>query len=168
MNRLLRRKIRRYIFAVIMFIIAGYITVFIKDTIDAKNPEVSLPIIEVTSGYTAVPYVPRAGYDWNFGLKSVAAPFLSSIDVPLIAYDALPNTPILVSFTSPAEQITIYQGVGNTYEGKVFASEFEEMRYGTNTPAEEGVYVYKVDAKFSRGTIVHYFALNVKAPHNIV
>lgn len=168
MNHLFKRKIRRYIFAVIMLFVAGYMSIFIKDTIDARNPEVSLPIIEVISGYTAVPTAPRAGYEWEFGVKSVQSPFLSSIDVPIIAYDALPDTPILVRFSSPAEKITIYQGVGNTYEGKVFASEFEEMRYGINTPSTEGVFVYKVVAQFSRGKIVHYFALNVKSPHNIV
>ena len=44
---------------------------------------------------------------------------------------------------------------------------FTEKRYSMTTPAEEGTYVYKVVAQFDRGTIVHYFALEVAQPHTL-
>lgn len=163
MNRMSKQKIRRYAVAVVMLIIAGYISVFIKDTIDSKNPEISLPVISVTTGYTSIPIpdVPRAGYEWNFATKSVQSPFVSCIDVPLIAYEALPDAPILVRFSIPHKSITLYEGKGAAPEN------FVEKRYDMNTSSEEGVYVYKVVAQFDRGTIVHYFALNVTQPNTL-
>ncbi|MEG0091506.1 MAG: hypothetical protein RR846_07245 [Oscillospiraceae bacterium] len=155
------RQIKRYIIAVILLVLSGYITIVIKDTLDSRNPDKSLPIISVTTGYTSVPDSPRAGYEWKFGRKVVRSPFLSPPDVPLIAYDALPETPILINFSLPAQQIFVYQGEG------LLTTEFTELRLNVATPQKEGVYVYKVVAQFARGTIVHYFALDVKRPHMI-
>ena len=158
MNQIHKRKLRRYLFAVIMLVLAGYISVFIKDSIDAKNPEASLPVISVTTGYTVLPNVPRAGYEWSYTTKTVKSPYVSSIDVPLIAYEVLPDTPILIQFSVQEENITLY-------ESKVSSPEdFTEKRYNMSTPAEEGEYIYKVVAQFEQGTIVHYFALSVKQP----
>lgn len=161
MDRVNKLKLRRYLIAVVMLFIAGYISVFIKDSIDSKNPEASLPIISVTTGYTALPNVPRAGYEWSYKTKSVKSPYVSCVDVPLTAYEALPDMPILITFSTPYQSITLYEGKGASPE------EFVEKRYGMTTPEEEGVYVYKVVAQFEQGTIVHYFALNVAQPHTI-
>ena len=171
MNRIYKTKLRRYLIAVLMLILSGFITVAIKDNIDAKNPEVSLPVINVTTGYTYIPdvNVPRAGYEWKFGAKTVRAPYVSSIDVPLIAYEAQPEAPIRIGFTIPHTQLTLYECPGVMYDGKVMAVDdaFVERRYSTDTPAEEGIYVYKVVAQFDRGTIVHYFALNIGSAYTI-
>lgn len=158
MNRIYKRKFRRYFIAVIMLVIAGYISVFIKDSIDAKNPEASLPVISVTTGYTVLPNVPRAGYEWNYTTKTVKSPFVSSIDVPLIAYEVMPDMPILIQFSTQEKNITLYESKISSPE------EFTEKRYNMSTPTEEGEYIYKVVAQFEQGTIVHYFALNVKQP----
>ena len=169
MNRIYKTKLRRYIIAVVMLVISGFITVAIKDNIDSRNPEISLPIINVTTGYTSIPSSPRAGYEWSFGRKTVRSPYVSSIDVPLIAYEAMPDAPILVTFTAPYTQITLYESKGVMYEGRVVTSDesFVERRYNMNTPKEDGIYVYKVVAQFERGTIVHYFALNVTSGHTV-
>lgn len=161
MNRMYKQKLRRYALAIVLLVISAYISVFIKDTIDSKNPEVSLPIISVTTGYTSIPDVPRAGYEWNYATKTVQSPFISCIDVPLVVYDALPGAPILIDFSSPYKSITLYEGEG------VAPENFTEKRYSMTTPAEEGTYVYKVVAQFDRGTIVHYFALEVAQPHTL-
>ncbi|MBP1571439.1 MAG: hypothetical protein J6C76_06015 [Oscillospiraceae bacterium] len=161
MNRIHKRKIRRYIIAVIMLILSGYISVFIKDSIDAKNPEVSLPVISVTTGYNVITNVPRAGYEWSYTTKTVKSPFVSSIDVPLIVYEVLPDMPILIEFSTQAENITLYESKATEPEV------YNEKRYGMTTPVEEGEYIYKVVAQFEQGTIVHYFALNVKQNHTI-
>ena len=163
MNRIYKTKLRRYLIAAVMLVVSGFITVSIKDNIDARNPEVSLPMINVTTGYTSIPNVPRAGYEWSFGRKTVRSPYVSSMDVPMSVYEAMPNTPILIGFTTPHTQLTLYESPGVMYEGKVFAPDdsFVERRYSMNTPVNEGIYVYKVVAQFERGTIVHYFALNI-------
>lgn len=164
MNHIHNRTIRRYIVAFVLLILAGYISVAIKDTIDSRNPEVSLPIINVTTGYASIPNVPRAGYEWSFRTKKLMAPYVSSIDIPLVAYDALPDVPILIGFSVPHNELILYESEGVLINGRVVASEeFSEKRYSNNTPNEEGIYVYKVVARFDQGTIVHYFALDVSA-----
>lgn len=161
MNRIYKQKLRRYLLAVVMLAICGYISIFIKDTLDSRNPEVSLPIITVTTGYTNIPTAPRAGYEWSFTTKTVKSPYVSSIEVPLTVYEALPEMPILISFSTPYQQITLYESRQDSPE------QFVEKRYGMTTPSEDGTYIYKVVAKFDKGTIVHYFALDVKRPNTI-
>ncbi|MBQ9845177.1 MAG: hypothetical protein IJO54_03745 [Oscillospiraceae bacterium] len=169
MNRMHNRKIRRYAVAFVLLILSGYLSVFIKDTIDSRNPDVSLPAISVTTGYSPIPSVPRAGYEWNYRTKSVMSPYVSSFDVPLIAYDALLDTPIIVEFSVPHKQITLYESKGVLINGRVVSSEeFEEKRYSNNTPNEKGIYVYKVVAQFEQGTIVHYFALDVSTKRSSI
>ena len=165
MNRMHNRALRRYVIAFVLLLFAGYISVVIKDTIDSKNPEVSLPIINVTTGYSTIPNVPRAGYEWNFRTKSVMAPYVSILDIPLIAYDAMPDTPVLIGFTMPHKELNIYEGKGMMVNGRVVTSEIFRAKSNTLvTPSEEGIYVYKVVARFEQGTIVHYFALEVEMP----
>lgn len=161
MNRIYKQKLRRYLLALVMLAVAGYISIFIKDTLDSKNPEASLPIITVTSGYTNIPNAPRAGYEWKYTTKTVKSPYVSSIEVPLTVYEALPEMPILISFSTPYQQITLYESRQESPE------KFVEKRYGMTTASEDGVYIYKVVAKFDKGTIVHYFALDVKRPNTI-
>ncbi len=169
MNGIYSRKLRRYVFAAIALVVAGFLSVKIKDNIDARNPEVSLPIINVTIGYTSIPKCPRAGYEWSFGTKFVRSPYVSSIDVPLTAYEAMPDAPILIGFTMPHTQLTLYESDGIKYDNGVISSgNFKEKRYSMNTPKEDGIYVYKVEAQFDRGSIVHYFALNVTSAHSFI
>lgn len=155
-----KRKIKKYIFAAIMLIAVAYITVFIKDTLDAKNPEKSLPLIDVSVGYTK-PTVARAGYEWHFGSKTVRSPFVSPPDVPMDIFEAMPGMPIVVNFSVDPIQVFIYQGVG------ISATEFSEKIINVSTPQEEGIYVYKIVANFAKGDIVYYFALDVKKQHTI-
>ena len=80
-------------------ILAAYGAIFIKDSIDAKNPEKSLPIISVSTGYTP-PYVVRAGYTWNFGFKTVRSPYLSAGDVPMMVTDCRPGETVVINFSA--------------------------------------------------------------------
>lgn len=149
-----KRKLKRYILAAVMLVLATYATLFIKDTVDAMNPEKSLPIISVSIGYNP-PAVVRAGYTWNFGLKTVRAPYLSAADVPLMTTDCYPGEHIAVDFSAPYDFITLYmtEGLAN--------DDFRQV-YNMQTPMEEGVYVFKLVANFKEGDIVYYFAVNVK------
>ena len=169
MNRMHNRAIRRYAVAFVLLILAGYMSVVIKDTIDSRNPDVSLPIISVTTGYSPIPEVPRAGYEWEYRTKSIQSPYVTSIDIPLIAYDALIDVPILVEFSVPNYNLTLYESKGMLINGRVIATEdFKEKKYSYNTPNQEGIYVYKVVAQFDRGTIMHYFALDVSAKRSSI
>ncbi|MEG1862287.1 MAG: hypothetical protein RR198_01640 [Oscillospiraceae bacterium] len=154
------RKIKRYILAFVLLCVSAVITVFIKDTVDSLNPEQSLPIASFSVGYT-VPYVVRAGYTWSFGTKTVRSPYVPASDAPLVSYDCDPQTPINVNFSAPYESVAIYQSVG------ALSDEFVPMGENPQTPAEEGMYIYKVEAKFNRGDIMYYFLLQVKKSNHI-
>lgn len=149
-----KRKLKRYLLAAVMLVLAAYATIFIKDSVDSLNPESSLPIISVSTGYTP-PYVVRAGYTWRFGLKTVRAPYLSAADVPLMVTDCYPQENIAINFSAPYDYITVYMAKG-------LANDDFRQVYNLQTPAEEGVYVYKIVANFEKGDIVYYFAVSVK------
>ena len=152
MNRMHNRALRRYAVAFVLLILAGYISVFIKDTIDSRNPDVALPVISVTTGYSPIPNVPRAGYEWQYRTKSVMAPYVSSMD-----------------FSMPYKGLTLYESKGVLINGRVLATEdFTEKKYSNNTPNKEGIYVYKVVAQFEQGTIMHYFALDVSSKRSSI
>ena len=169
MNRMHNRALRRYAVAFVLLILAGYISVFIKDTIDSRNPDVALPVISVTTGYSPIPNVPRAGYEWQYRTKSVMAPYVSSMDIPLSAYDELLDTPINIDFSMPYKGLTLYESKGVLINGRVLATEdFTEKKYSNNTPNKEGIYVYKVVAQFEQGTIMHYFALDVSSKRSSI
>ncbi len=149
-----KRKIKKYTIAFFMLILAAFTTVFIKDSVDSLTPEKSLPAINVSVGYNP-PYVVRAGYTWKFGLKTVRSPYIPATDVPLTVTDCYPGENIVINFSVPEEYTNLYQTDG-------VATEFFKPVYNRQTPMEEGIYVYKLEANFEKGDICYYFALQVK------
>ncbi|MBR5521506.1 MAG: hypothetical protein IKU54_05860 [Oscillospiraceae bacterium] len=151
-----KRKIKRYVIALVMLVLSAYTAIFIKDTVDSMTPENSLPIMSVTIGYNP-PYVVRAGYTWSFGTKTVRSPYVSATDAALMVTDCSPGENIVINFSAPYQFISLYQANG-------LASEEFKPIYNYTTPAEEGIYVYKIEAYFDKGDISYYFAVQVK--HN--
>ncbi len=151
-----KRKLKRYFIALVMLVLSAYATVFIKNYVDSINPEKSLPIINVSIGYNQ-PDVRRAGYTWKFGtgLAPKLSPYISAEDVPMMVTDCSPNEVIVINFSIPYELVTVYQTQG------LANNDFKQL-YTLQTPAEEGVYVYKVQADFEKGDILYYFAVEVK------
>ncbi len=150
------RRIRRVLIGVILFIISIYATLYIKDTVDSLNPEDSLPLIDISIGYTK-PYVVRSGYSWHFGATVVQTPYIYDIvDVHLVSLDCAPNTDILIGFSKEYEILT----VSSSKAGADFV-EFTPVIGSPVTPEEEGDYIYMVEAKFEDGDILYYFAISV-------
>ncbi len=149
-----RRKLKRYLIAAVMLVLAAYAAVFIKDSVDSKNPEINLPVISVSTGFNP-PYVVRAGYTWKFGFKTIYSPFVSPMDVPLMITDVPPKENIVITFTALEElcELFVAEGLGNEDFQKVYTWE---------TPEKEGIYVYRIHAQFENGEIQYYFALQVK------
>lgn len=147
-------KLRRAVIATILLIITAYITVNIKNTIDSKDPEKSLPIISVSVGYNP-PYVVRAGYTWKFGNKTVMSPYVDVSDAALMVTDAYPETNIVILLTAPEKAVRLY-------ESPVQAEpEFRQISEWV-TPKDEGKYYYRVEADFEDGNILYYFEIEVK------
>ena len=151
-----RRKLKRYFIAFVMLVLSAYATVFIKNYVDSKNPENSLPLIHVSVGYVQ-PEVRRAGYTWKFGpgIPATLSPYVAAEDVPLMVMDCSPGEVIVVNFSKAPELVTLYQTEG------LANNDFKQM-YTLTTPVEEGVYVYKIQADFDKGDILYYFAVEVK------
>jgi len=149
-----KRKFKKYAIALVLLVAAAFTTIFIKDTVDSMNPEISLPSICVNVGYNP-PYVVRAGYTWKFGLKTVRSPYVRSTDPALMVTDCHPGENIVINFSAPFEYINLYQSEG-------LATEDYTALYTWTTPEKEGIYVYKIEAFFEKGDITHYFALEVK------
>ena len=149
-----KRKIRKYVMALVLLVVAAFASVVIKDTVDSLNPENSLPIINVNVGYNP-PYVVRAGYTWQFGLKTVRSPYVSAADVPLMVTDCSPGENIVINFSAPFEYINLYQSEG-------LAGEDFTALYTWTTPTKEGIYVYKIEAFFEKGDSSYFFAVQVK------
>ncbi len=149
-----KRKIKKYLFALVMLIASAFATVFIKDTVDSLNPEKSLPEISVSVGYNP-PYVVRAGYTWRFGFKTVRSPYVPATDAPMTITECHPGEVIVINFSEPEEYVNLYQATGVANE------EFTQM-YNWTTPMEEGIYVYHVNANFEKGDISYYFTIQVK------
>ncbi len=152
-----KRKFRRYFLAIIMLIISVYATIFIKDTLDSLNPDESLPLINVTVGYTN-PQVKRTGYTWQFGARDVRAPFLHPPDVALISLEAPTNTPILIGFSTEYEVLNVSYADEQT---ALSSGEYTSIIGIPQTPNEEGVYIYQIDVTFEDGNVLYYFAIDV-------
>ena len=127
----------------------------LKESIDSLDPERSLPIINVNAGYT-VPVVVRAGYEWNFLTRIVRSPSVSPLDLPLVVLDCERDMPINVSFSAPYEGLKVSRAEG------LFNDEFTQIDGEVFTPSTAGVYVYSVEASFKKGSIIYYFALEVR------
>ena len=151
-----KRKLKRYLMAFLMLVLSAYATIFIRNYVDSKNPEKSLPLMNVSVGYVQ-PAVQRAGYTWKFGpgISPILSPYVSAEDVPLLVMDCYPGHEIVINFSIAPELVTVYQTQG------LANNDFKQL-YSLVTPMEEGVYVYKIDAQFAQGDILYYFAVEVK------
>ena len=151
-----KRKLKRYIIALVLLVLSAYTTVFIKNYVESLNPEKTLPTITVSVGYNQ-PAVQRTGYTWKFGpgISPVLSPYIAAEDVPLMVTDCYPNENIVINFSAPYEYINVYQTEG------LANNDFQQL-YTWVTPREEGIYVYKVEAYFDKGDMLYYFAVQVK------
>ncbi len=149
-----KKKVKRYLLAVVLLVAAAYGALFIKDSVDSRNPELNLPVINVSVGFNP-PYVVRAGYTWKFGFKTIYSPFVSSYDVPLMVTDVYPNENIVITFSALEELCELYQADG-------LGSEDFKKIYTWVTPEKEGIYVYRIYAQFEKGEIQYFFAIQVK------
>ncbi len=152
-----KRFIVRLLICIILITMAAGGSVLIKETIDSVTaPENSLPIITGSIGYTT-PYIERAGYEWNFFTTEVKVPTVSPPDLRLIITNVTADTPILINFSKEPDTLAVSMSEGQY--NLEFVSQDINALY---TPEVAGVYTYCVEAGFDRGSIIYYFAVEVK------
>ena len=60
-----KRVTVKIILAVALIMLAATFSVVVKERIDSADPDNTLPLIDVSVGYTKL-VVPRAHYEWNY------------------------------------------------------------------------------------------------------
>ena len=154
---------RKLLLGAVLVALAAGITVFIKETLDTRDPEASLPIITVRYGdevFAPDKEVRRAGWEWSFFLTKEKTPMLSIEDVPLTPVEVLPGAPMNISFTKPPTQLRVLRAASDK------PTEYLELADAGDgvfsTPTMPGLYYYKVQSEWrNRGFIQYYFALGV-------
>lgn len=162
--KLPKRFLRKVLLGAVLIALSVCVTIFIKETLDTKDPEAALPIITLLCNETPVPpeSVYRAGYTWSFftTVEDWQAPSMAPEDLPIKPVDIAANTPIVISFSSEPSALRIWRAEG------MYSSDFLELSGDVPgeflAPATAGQYMYRVNADWgSRGNIQYYFALSV-------
>ena len=156
--------LRKVLLGIVLVSIAACITMFIKETLDTRDPESALPIITVQYGdeiFIADKQVRRAGWEWNFFLTREKTPMLPIEDAPPSPVAVLPGSPMRISFTKKPTQLHVLRAASEK------PSEYLELSDAGNgtfsSPTMPGLYYYKVQAEWQgRGFIQYYFALEVR------
>ena len=158
--KLERNTVKKAVVAVILISLAAMASLLIKNMVDARDPENSLPQIQVSAGLVSINPT-RCGYEWNFIAVTKRAPVVSPQDLPLFPYTVAPGMPIVINFSIEPEKLEISRTDG------LNGIDFLPVAGDVLTPVQPGTYVYRVRANFKRGFIVYYFAVEVPAPPSV-
>lgn len=148
--------VKKAVAAIALILLSALTSLLIKETLDSFDPENALPQIQVSAGWT-VPEVRRAGYEWNFLTTVKRSPTVSPPDLPLVVLDVQPQVPIVINFSSPCESMTVSRADG------LNRADYLPITGEVLTPIQPGIYVYCIEAQFSKGSIIYYFAVEVRA-----
>ncbi len=152
-----KRFVVRILISIILILMSAGGSILIKETVDSViAPENSLPIINGSIRNTT-PYIERAGYESNLFTREVKVPTVSPPDLRLIITNVTADTPILINFSKEPESLSISMSEGQ-YNLEFTEQDLEALY----TPTVAGVYTYCIEAAFDRGSIIYYFAIEVK------
>lgn len=152
-----KRVILRILAALALIAMAAAFSVAVKERIDSTDPDNSLPLIDVSVGYTKL-VVPRANFEWNYITRTVYGPALSpeSGDLQLTVLDVMPGAPMVITMSDPGYislKISRADGLGSEY--------YEIAGSDILTPTIPGVYIYKIEVGYKKGSLLYYTALRV-------
>lgn len=155
---------RKLLLGIVLVSLAAGVTMFIKETLDTRDPESALPIITVQYGdevFIADKQVRRAGWEWNFFLTKEKTPMLSIEDAPPTPVTVLPASPMHISFTKKPSQLRVLRATSEKPSEYLELSDAGDGAF--SSPTMPGLYYYKVRAEWQgRGFIQYYFALEVR------
>lgn len=165
MKSKLLRFVTRLAAGVFLIALSALASFLIKETLDSRDPDSSLPILTVSCGYsntltsggsaTTETYLKRAGYEWNFLTKIVKSATLPPTEFPLYPVTVMANTPIVINFSIPYETLKVSRSSGQ------YDPNFVPLAGELYTPSEPGDYCYCIEAGFDRGSIIYYFTLRI-------
>lgn len=154
--------LKKLVLGAVLIFLSACVTMFIKESLDTKDPESALPLLTVTCGGVPITDVYRAGYEWNFfATVERRTPQLQEDDLPLVPVDVRGQADVKLDFSAQPTELRVLRAQG-MHSGEYLELANEDPT-SFRTPSVPGVYVYKVLATWrGRGNIQYYFALQVK------
>lgn len=150
-----RAFFRKVVAAAVLIGIAAGASLLIRESIDSFDPENALPQITVNVGYN-VPQVVRAGYEWSFFTNIRRSPTVSPPDLALAVVAVDGQVPVVIHFSSEPISLKVSRSQGLSGEN------YSELDGEIITPMQPGVYIYCIEAGFERGSIIYYFAIEIR------
>mgnify|MGYP001165990530 CR=1 FL=1 len=152
-----QRALLKILLAVFLIGCAAVASLLLKETIDSTDPENNLPLIEASVGYTKLNVV-RANFEWNYITRKVRGPALSAEagDLPLAPLDVMPNARLVVVMSDPG-----YLSMKISRADGLYDTEYIQIAGDVYTPSAPGVYVYKIEVAYKKGSLLYYTAVRV-------
>lgn len=152
-----RRMVVRIAMALCLIVLSGAFSLLVKERIDSTDPDHSLPLIDVSVGYAKL-VVPRANFEWNYITRTVYGPALSpeSGDLQLTVLEVQPGAPMVITMSDPSYismKVSRADGLGGEY--------YEVADSQILTPTTPGVYVYKIEVGYKKGSLLYYTAIRI-------
>lgn len=152
-----KRVVQRVLLALLLISLAAVASVLVKERIDSTDPDNSLPLIDVSVGYTKL-VVPRANFEWNYITRTAYGPALSpeSGDLQLSILDVMPGAPLVITMSDPgyiSMKVSRADGLGSEY--------YEVAGSEILTPTIPGVYIYKIEVGYKKGSLLYYTAVRI-------
>lgn len=164
--KLKKQFFRKLLIGAVLILVSAGITMLIKESLDTKDPESSLPIISITCGEVDIPpdAVYRAGYEWSFFATMARrdAPSVLPEDLPISPFPVYAGEPMQITFTTTPSEIRVWRAEGRY--GTEFLEVSGEEKGMFATPTTPGIYMFRVLADWGgRGNIQYYFSLDVQS-----
>ena len=158
-----RRALLKIVGALVLVGVAALASLLIKETIDSTDPENNLPLIEASVGYTKLNVV-RANFEWNYITRKVRGPGLSaeSGDVPFAPLDVIPDSKLVVVMSDPN-----YMSIRVSRADAMYDADYIEIYGDVFTPKTPGVYYYKIEVSYKKGSLLYYTAVRVQDPNQL-
>lgn len=147
----------RVALAVVLLVAAGLLAMVIKDTLAQRNPESALPVIHVDYEGQGLPakHVVMDSYEWYFIGKTIHWQEADRENWKEMEPAWVKGSvPLEVWFSFPADNVKVWRE-------KDGSGHFEEVLGNLETPALPGVYTYRIEAEWQRGSVAYYVRVQV-------
>ncbi len=158
-----RNWIKRALVGLILIALAAFLSYYLKDYIDRKNPDYAIPKLRVTAdGQEVSVYI--SSYYWEFAFGDTTGRdeavldggAVTAIDDGLVPVTQLHGGEVLrYEFSETVNSKLIDRS--ESYSTIIF-NQADNERYVTSEP---GAYFYKVMANYDRGWVQYYFRIDV-------
>ena len=152
-----KRQVLKVLLGIVLITLAAFSSLLLKETLDSTDPENNLPLIEASVGYTKLNVV-CANFEWNYITRKVRGPALSAEagDLPLAPQDVAPNARLVIVMSDPK-----YLSIKVSRADGLYGAEYLSVYGDVMTPSVPGVYVYKIEVAYKKGSLLYYTAVRV-------